>query len=245
MEDTQPYYIFGPQRPGPWVITVDHASNRVPDWVNGGDLGLPAEDMARHIAFDIGALGVAQKLGESLNSPVIASNFSRLVIDPNRGLDDPTLLMKVYDGTIIPANHPMCDTDRNRRIKDLYLPYHDALETLMGSRDNPALLAIHSFTPQLTGRPKRPWEVGILFASDQRLSTSLLDELSREKMCVGANEPYNGHLPGDSVDQHALRKGHLNALIEVRNDLIETEQGQADWANRLGPALTNSLENHV
>ena len=99
-----PFEVFGADRPARWLITVDHASNAVPPEVNGGDLGIGADNMERHIAYDIGARGTSLRLGELLDAPVICSNFSRLVIDPNRGEDDPTLVMQLYDGTIIPAN---------------------------------------------------------------------------------------------------------------------------------------------
>ncbi len=242
MNETTPFSLHGAGRPGPWVITVDHATNYVPGWVANGDLGLPASDMNRHIAFDIGALGLALELGTLLDSPVVASNFSRLVIDPNRGQDDPTLVMKLYDGTIIPANHPLDAQAHQRRIDELYTPYHQQLARLMAERESPTLLAIHSFTPQLQNRPARPWQVGILFAEDTRLSHPLIEHLQGDgDLTVGVNEPYVGKLPGDSVDKHALQHGHLNALVEVRNDLIETPDTQAAWAKRLAPALTAAL----
>ncbi|MEM6308097.1 MAG: N-formylglutamate amidohydrolase [Pseudomonadota bacterium] len=236
------FFVTGANRSGPWVITVDHARNFVPAWVNGGDLGVGPQDMDRHIAYDIGAEGVALALGELLDSPVICSNFSRLVIDPNRGLDDPTLVMQLYDGSIIPANRNIDATGVQARVDHLYQPYHDALARLMHSRAAPAILAMHSFTPQLAGRPKRPWEVGILFADDQRLSVPLIASLQQDAdLTVGVNEPYVGHLPGDSVDRHALCRGHLNALIELRNDLIADKSAQQHWAGRLAPHLTRSL----
>jgi hypothetical protein len=98
------YQIIGESRPGRWLVTCDHASNRVPDWVGAGSLGIAPEDMARHIAWDVGAAGLTRALAEALDSPAILSDFSRLVIDPNRGEDDPTLVMRLYDGTIIPTN---------------------------------------------------------------------------------------------------------------------------------------------
>ena len=103
MTRIMPFIVTGIDREGPWLITCDHARNHVPVEINGGDLGLPANEMHRHIAFDIGAEGLSLAIGSLLNAPVLCSNFSRLVIDPNRGEDDPTLLMKVYDGTVIPA----------------------------------------------------------------------------------------------------------------------------------------------
>lgn len=221
-----------------WVITCDHASNRVPGFVSGGDLGLPQADMDRHIAYDVGALGVTRALAAALGAAAIASRFSRLVIDPNRGLDDPTLIMKLYDGTIIPANHPMGDAQRAERIEKLYQPYHNALAELIARPSDPIMIAIHSFTPRLQGRSPRPWHVGLLSADDRRLSEPLLARLASEPdLCVGDNEPYAGHLPGDSVDQHALRPGRKNVLIELRSDLIETPEDQVQWGARLAAML--------
>ena len=232
------YEIDGEDRSGRWLITCDHASNHVPDWVNGGDLGLPAVDMARHIAFDPGAAGVTRRLAEKLGSPAILSKFSRLVIDPNRGEDDPTLLMKLYDGTIIPANrHATVDERLNR----LHRPYHAAYRQLAARRDDTVICAIHSFTPQLRGRAPRPWEVGVLSADDRRLADPFLAACSAEGWCVGDNEPYTGHLPGDAVDQHALQHGRPNVLIELRNDLIADAAGQTLWADRLAPILGKVL----
>lgn len=230
-----PYFIDGADRTGAWVVTCDHAANTVPDFVGGGTLGLPDSDMSRHIAYDIGAAGVARALGKALNSPVILSNFSRLVIDPNRGLDDPTLVMRLYDGSIIPSNRAADDVPT--RIDRCYTPYHDALAQL-AARPNAALLSVHSFTPQLSGRAPRPWHVGVLSAADRRLADPLLKRLAAEEtLCIGDNEPYSGHLPGDAVDRHALQHGRPNVLIEIRNDLITTTQDQYAWAERLAPML--------
>jgi predicted N-formylglutamate amidohydrolase len=229
---------------GAWVVTCDHASNAVPPWVAGGDLGLPASDMARHIAYDVGAAGLSRALARRLGAPAILSRFSRLVIDANRGEDDPTLLMKLYDGSVIPANRHAGPEERERRLRDLHRPYHDALERLLLAREGAAILAIHSFTPQLRGRPPRPWHVGVLHSHvDGRLARPLLRRLGAEAdLCVGDNEPYGGHLPGDSIDRHALVPGRLNILIEVRNDLIGTPAEQEAWADRLAPILSAALQ---
>lgn len=125
-----PFFIHGETRPGRWLITCDHATNLVPPQVGNGSLGLPREDMERHIAYDVGAYGVAQELGVLLDAPVIASNFSRLVIDPNRGEDDPTLLMKLYDGSVIPENRHAGADEIERRLTLFYRPYHAELARL-------------------------------------------------------------------------------------------------------------------
>ncbi len=222
-----PFEIIGENRPGRWLVTCDHASNRVPHDVNGGTLGLPPEDMARHIAYDVGAAGLTRALAARLNSPAILSDFSRLVIDPNRGEDDPTLVMQLYDGTIIPANRHVSAAEVERRLNTLYRPYHAAYAALAARRPDTVIVAVHSFTPCLKGRPPRPWQVGILYSHlDDRLSKPLIAALATDPtLCVGDNEPYAGHLPGDAIDRHALQTGRLNTLIEVRNDLIMDEAG--------------------
>jgi len=224
-------------------VTCDHASNRVPDWVGGGDLGIAAADMARHIAWDVGAWGLAQELGRLLDSPVIGSCFSRLVIDANRGEEDPTLVMKLYDGTIIPANRHVGAAEVEERLARLYRPYHAAYAGLAARRADTVVLAVHSFTPCLKGRAPRPWHVGVLHSHlDDRLSRALITRLRQEAdLCIGDNEPYAGHLPGDAIDRHALWPGRLNTLIELRNDLIGDAAAQAAWAARLAPVLQGVL----
>lgn len=237
-----PFRIHGNTRPGRWLVTCDHATNHVPAWVAGGDLGIAAADMARHIAFDPGAAGLACALADRLDSPAILSGFSRLVIDPNRGEDDPTLIMRLYDGTIIPANRSLDTAARLQRLDRLYRPYHDALARHAARHPDTVIVAIHSFTPCLRGRPPRPWHVGILSAADRRLSAPLLDLLQASPdICTGDNEPYSGHLPGDSIDRHALAPGRQNTLVELRNDLIATTAQQQAWADRLAPLLRIAL----
>jgi predicted N-formylglutamate amidohydrolase len=235
------FEILGAERTGRWLITCDHASNQVPDSV-GGTLGLSEGEMGRHIAWDIGAAGVTRHLSRLLDSPAILSRFSRLVIDPNRGEDDPTLVMKLYDGTIVPGNRHVDDAETARRLDLFHRPYHGALAALAARRPDTVICAVHSFTPRLLGRDPRPWHVGILSADDRRLADPLLARLNAERdLCVGDNEPYTGHLPGDAVDRHALRTGRPNALIELRHDLIATEDGQRAWAERLAPILDAAL----
>ncbi len=240
-----PFSIIGSKRRSRWLITVDHASNFVPEDISGGDLGLDPADMSRHIAYDVGARGTSLRLGELLDAPVICANWSRLCIDPNRGADDPTLVMKLYDGTIIPGNRDVDDAEIERRKSAHYQPYHDALEGLAAERDNVVVIAMHSFSPKLKGRAPRPWEIGVLHApQEDRFGKALIAELEQETdLTVGDNEPYNGWLPGDSIDQHALQPGRLNALIELRHDEIDTPETQKAWAERLAPILQNTLIN--
>ncbi|MFG5381543.1 N-formylglutamate amidohydrolase [Yoonia sp. R2-816] len=235
------FEIIGADRPGRWLVACDHATNHVPDWVHGGDLGLSPADMDRHIAYDIGAAGVTRHLATLLDSPAILSRFSRLVVDPNRGEDDPTIMMRLYDGTIIPGNRHADEAERAERIRRLYHPYHAAYADLAAHMQNPVICAVHSFTPRLQGRHPRPWEVGILYADDDRLAQPFLAACRAQGWCVGDNEPYAGHLPGDAVDRHALQHGRPNVLIELRHDLIADTAGQTLWAERLAPILSDVL----
>lgn len=240
--DPAAFATEGEDRPSRWLVTCDHATNRVPGWVNGGELGIAAADMARHIAFDVGARGLASALAARLGAPMIASDFSRLVIDPNRGEDDPTLLMRLYDGTVIPANRHADAAERERRLERLYRPYHRELARLAAAHPARAICAIHSFTPQLRGRPPRPWLVGILSSHrDERLGPAMVRACRAQGWVTGDNQPYSGHLQGDSIDTHALAHGRPNLLIEVRNDLIRTPEGQQEWAGHLAPVLERVL----
>lgn len=239
---TAPFLIIGADRTGRWLVTCDHASNHVPADVNGGSLGIAPADMARHIAWDVGAAGVSRALAERLDAPAILSTFSRLVIDPNRGEDDPTLLMKLYDGTIIPANRHADGAEVERRLNAWHRPYHAALAGLAARRADTAICAIHSFTPCLKGRAPRPWEVAVLYSwKDTRLALPLIAALRAAGYVTGDNQPYNGHLDGDAIDRHALGPGRPNVLIEVRNDLIADAAGQVLWASRLAPILETVL----
>lgn len=240
--DADAYGAEGEERSSRWLVTCDHATNRVPHWVNGGDLGIAPQDMARHIAYDVGALGLARDLAARLDAPAVWSDFSRLVIDPNRGEDDPTLLMRLYDGTVIPANRNADAAERQRRLERLHRCYHAALARMAAAHPRRAICAIHSFTPQLRGRPPRPWAVGILYSHrDARLGPALVAACRAQGWVTGDNQPYDGHLDGDSIDRHALAHGRPNVLIEVRNDLIADAGAQAAWAARLAPVLERVL----
>jgi predicted N-formylglutamate amidohydrolase len=235
------------------ILLCDHASNAVPHEVAGGDLGLPPSDMARHIAYDVGARGLTLELARLLNAPAVLSTFSRLVIDPNRGEDDPTLVMQLYDGSVIPANRRADMADISARLTAWHRPYHGAVRATIrtaqakmadaGTRTpRPALISIHSYTPQLRGRPIRPWHAGVLWDSDARLAGPMIDLLRAEPdLVIGDNEPYAGHLAGDTMWTHGTRNGLPHALLELRNDLIETEDQQKGWAARLAPIMRASL----
>ncbi len=248
MPETPAYTIFNPDTGASILIICDHATNAVPDCVNGGTLGITPQDMGRHIAFDIGAKAVSQYLAKALNATMLSSNFSRLVIDPNRGEDDPTLLMKIYDGTIIPGNRHADKAERERRLNKFHRPYHRQvsrqINAILERGQIPAIISIHSYTPKLRNRPERPWHIGILWDQDARMPVPLMEKLrANPDICVGDNEPYSGELRGDTMYFHAAKQNLPHVLIELRHDLIDTEQGQKHWAEILAEPLREIVEN--
>jgi predicted N-formylglutamate amidohydrolase len=239
------FEIINADAPPRLVFVCDHASNALPE--SYGTLGLSADLFGRHIAYDIGAADVTRAFAGAFNAPAILGKFSRLLIDLNRGADDPTLVMKLSDGAIVPGNATADANEIRDRIARFYRPYHDAIEAQIARAraENiaPVIVSIHSFTPEWKGR-KRPWQVGVLWdPKDGRLALPLLEELRRERdLVVGDNEPYSGELEGDCMSQHALAHGLAHVLIEIRQDLIADRAGATAWSNRLVPILRASLK---
>ena len=218
------------------ILICDHASNKLPHGY--GTLGLPAAQLERHIAYDIGVEPIVRAMSARLGAPAVMTRFSRLLIDPNRGRDDPTLIMRLSDGAVIPGNRKLDAAEREKRLGLYYDPYHRAIDSVIDAclavRAAPALLSIHSFTEswkQFT----RPWHIGILWdGTDSRIAAPLLEALYAEGgLIVGDNEPYAGQLEGDCLWQHGAQRGLANAIVEVRQDLIRDAAGQNAWTERL------------
>jgi predicted N-formylglutamate amidohydrolase len=225
------------------IILCDHACNAFPDGY--GTLGLPAAQLKRHIAYDIGAEAITERLSKSLGAPALLTRFSRLLIDPNRGDDDPTLIMRLSDGAVIPGNRHLDDDERAKRIDLYWRPYHQAvdrvIEQCLASGTPPAILSIHSFTDNWKGVP-RPWHVGILWDKDPRLAKPLLDGFATGgDLIVGDNEPYKGCLRGDTMWQHATERGLAHAIIEYRQDLVADTAGQRAWADRTREIMLRAM----
>jgi predicted N-formylglutamate amidohydrolase len=217
------------------LILCDHADNRIPQAL--GTLGLRPEDLHRHIAYDLGAEGVASGLAESLGAPAVLSRFSRLLIDPNRGLDDPTLIMQLSDGLVVPGNVDLSAAETENRIERFYRPYHEAIdraiEAGIAAGKPPVLLSVHSFTQAWKGM-HRPWAAAVLWDRDPRFPLPLLEGLRTiPDVEVGDNVPYSGQLKGDTLYRHATMRGLAHALVEVRQDLIFAAEGQWQWAHHL------------
>ena len=221
------------------LILCDHAGRDIP--AAYGNLGLPASVFERHIAYDIGAAGITRTLAAELSAPALLATFSRLFIDANRGPDDPTLVMRLSDGAIVPANARVDDAEVVRRKSVCWQPYQDAITAQIDdacAQDRPpVIVSIHTFTHAWKGVP-RPWHVGVLWDRDDRLARPLLDALAAEgDLIVGDNEPYDGALAGDTMYRHGTSRGLAHALIEVRQDLVADEAGQRAWGLRLARLL--------
>ena len=221
------------------LVLCDHASNAIPEAF--GTLGLAPGQLERHIAYDIGAAWVSRRLAERLGCPALLSTFSRLLIDPNRGLDDPTLVMQISDGAIIPGNARIGQAAIDERIAAFYAPYDagiaSAIDTARAAGLPPAVISVHSFTPAWRGQ-LRPWHIGLLWDKDDRLVAPLFAALRAEPdLVVGDNEPYAGWLRGDTIDRHATCHGLPSVLIELRQDLIDTQARAEAWADRLATMM--------
>lgn len=241
---TEAYEILPGRADAGVLVICDHAQNMLP--AEYGTLGLPPEQLERHIAYDIGAYGIASRVARTLGAPAISTRFSRLLIDPNRGLDDPTLVMRLSDRAVIPGNRNVDAAERDRRVERFYEPYHVALdeliETCVAAGVPPVLLSVHSFTDVWKGA-RRPWHAAILWDRDYRFAVPLLQALRAEEgLVVGENEPYDGKLAGDCMWQHGTRRGLAHTIVEIRQDLIRDDAGQAEWAARIASAVKGILE---
>jgi len=228
------------------LIVCDHASNAIPPEL--GTLGLEREALDRHIAYDIGAAETARALAALMGAPALLSTFSRLIIDPNRGLDDPTLIMRYSDGAILPGNAYIDAAEIARRGASYWAPYRQeiaaAIDAMTAAGEPPALISIHSFTPVWRG-VLRPWKIGVLWDRDGRIAKPLIEALLAEPDLregeVGDNEPYGGGLPGDTIDAIATSRGLANALIEIRQDLIAEGTDALAWAERIARLMAPIL----
>lgn len=228
-------FIFLPGNDaGGLLIIADHASNRVPPPY--GDLGLPPAEFQRHIAYDIGTEWLVHRLAAFTGAPGLLTRFSRLLIDANRGEDDPTLVMRLSDGAIVPGNAGVDAAERQRRIERFHRPYHQAIarqiDRMIATGLAPVILSIHSFTPAWKG-VARPWDMAILWDSDDRMVLPALDAFRARGLVVGDNQPYDGALRNDTLYHHGTARGLAHLLIEVRQDHIADEAGANHWAQTI------------
>lgn len=224
----------------PFFLTCDHAGALVPRRLES--LGVSAQDLQRHIAWDIGAAAVATRLAARLDAFLILQNWSRLVIDCNRPPGSVQSMVPLSETTRIPGNESVSPDDAQAREREIFRPYHDRICTELDRRQaqgQPAILiAVHSFTPCFHGR-QRPWHVGLLYNRDRRLANALLPLLRvGEDLVVGDNEPYSVSDTTDyTIPVYGEQRGLLHVGIEIRQDLIADEAGQNQWSERLAQAL--------
>lgn len=240
-DEPAPFEIFNAQGSSNLVLVCDHASNRVPACLE--KLGLTDTQLADHIGWDPGAREVARLLAKNLDAPLIASKYSRLVIDCNRPLASSELIPEQSAGVSIPGNQHLSEQERTQRIETLFLPYHHAINNLLNERSYKNLnrplvfLSIHSFTPFLFNQ-QRPWHIGVSHKSDSRFAQQLHDALAQASdINVGFNQPYPIDDAFDySIPTHGEARGLPSAMIEIRQDGLTNQAEIENWAERITKA---------
>jgi predicted N-formylglutamate amidohydrolase len=242
-DDPPPYEIINPDGTAPIVLVCDHASRALPAAV--GRLGLPAEALERHIAYDIGAGDLTRMLAGRLDAPAVLAGYSRLLIDVNRQSGDPQSILSESDGTPIPGNARLSEAGQEARMRLFHRPYHEAVDTVFAHLrrrgPEPLLFSVHTFTPSFGGRD-RLWDIGVLWNRDPRMAVPLLDLLRKhDNLRVGDNEPYSGKEIAYTLNLHAASAGLPNAAVEIRQDHCETEGELRRWTQILGECLERIL----
>ncbi|WJR77467.1 N-formylglutamate amidohydrolase [Bradyrhizobium sp. NP1] len=239
-DEVSPVQEFNASGPSPFLFTCDHYGRLIPRVL--GHLGLPEEELGRHIAFDIGIAGVAEALSQALGAHLIAQRYSRLVIDCNRPPQMASSIPLISEATTVPGNEGLTAETAEMRRRAIFDPYHRRIDEIIDQRiaaGRPTvLMALHSFTPVYAGIV-RPWHIGTLYHRDKRLPPLLLTRLRAEPdLVVGDNEPYAVSDETDyTIPVHGEARGLINSGIEIRQDLIADQSGQQQWAERLACVL--------
>jgi len=239
-QDPFPFRVLNAQSRAPALIVGDHAGRAVPTGLNA--LGLTPDVFDLHVAWDIGSSQVATVVAERLEAAAVLASYSRLVVDPNRRLEDPTAFAERSDGIAIPGNADLSEEQRAQRARAIYWPYHDAItQHLAAARARgiaPAVISIHSCTPVLD-KVVRPWHFGVMWNRDARIAQPLIAHLRAiPGLCIGDNQPYSGrHAQSFTLNHHAESAGLPHVGIEVRQDLVMDEAG----ARRCGELLASAL----
>jgi len=244
MKWTGPFEIVNAAGRAPLVIACDHASNAVPPEIV--HFGVSAADMQRHIAWDIGAAPIARMLAGAFDAPAILCGTSRLVIDCNRQLRDPTLIPATSDGTVVPGNESLSPEQRAQRISAYFDTYHQACRQIIDARcadgRRPLFLAVHSMTDRMKGK-LRPWEIALSSNENRRATDPALAVLRKlDGVVIGDNEPYDMNIDEDySTPEHALSRGLDYLQVEFRQDVVATPQGQKRFAELFIPAVAAAI----
>ena len=247
-KDPAPFSIFNADSSSNLLFTSDHNGSAIPTKLK--NLGVPLNELRRHVAYDIGIDAVAHALSARFNATLIVANYSRLVIDCNRHPGSAGSIPSVSDNTVVPGNKNLSDDDIKSREDEIFDAYHSSvgnrISIMRSENKNPILISLHSFTPVIGGQ-FRPWEIGILFKDDERLSAPLINKLREQKdLNIGDNKPYSGSEPaGYTVDHHVEPLNLPSVAAEFRQDLIEFESGAVRWANTFGDALGHVLATEI
>ena len=221
------------------LFIADHASNSIPSTLK--NLGLKKNLLNSHIAYDLGVKELCISLSNLFNSKYIIGEYSRLIIDLNRGIKDPTLIPEIVDGKIIERNLNLSIYDKKKRISELYNRYHYKIKKTIHQNSITVLISLHSFNP-IFKKKKRNIHFGILSNQDRRLSDYIITEMKRRKLKVGDNEPYEGNLIGDTMYKHGLKNNLNHTLIEVRNDLLSSPTKIHKVSALLKKVINNSID---
>ncbi len=240
-KDPAPVELIGVSAPGPGILICEHGGRHVPCKLD--NLGLAASTMDEHIAYDIGAEATARLIANRLSVPLLIQRYSRLVIDCNRPPTAVDSMPALIHGTTVPGNRDLSDVDKQQRVDEIFTPYNNALTALIESIECRWAISIHSFTAKLNGK-QRPWEIGFLYRQDNKTSTKLASYLQSHysDLNIGLNQPYTIDDASDwFVPQHGERLGIQHSLIEIRNDQIQTHEGQLHWAGLIAEAIEQTM----
>jgi predicted N-formylglutamate amidohydrolase len=239
--DVAPVHETNAAGASPFLFTCDHYGRLLPQKL--GDLGLPESELVRHIAWDIGIAGVAERMATLCDAHVVAQRYSRLVIDCNRPPDVASSIPRLSEATTIRGNEALAADQAALRRREIFDPYHQRIDAIIDQRLHQkrptVLVSLHSFTPVYAG-VARPWHIGTLYHRDTTLPPLLLRALRAEgDLVVGDNEPYAvSDITDYTIPVHGEARGLINTGIEIRQDLIADQAGQQQWAERLARILS-------
>ena len=236
--DPPPVTILSPDGEAPFVLVCEHASNYIPARYQA--LGLPAHELLRHIAWDLGAAELTRLLSERLGASAFLSGVSRLLIDVNRPVASPTSIPE-FSEIPIPGNKGVSEAERRLRIETWFDPFHMAVEgcldTRLRHRRPSAVIGVHSFTPVLAGAV-RSMHAGVLFGASASFGRAILADLRREeRLDIAENAPYRIDADDWTIPFHADRRNLAGVLLEVRNDGLQSRRETEAWADRISHAL--------
>jgi predicted N-formylglutamate amidohydrolase len=247
-KEPPPFRVLNPRGKGAGLVICDHSSNLVPRSLKG--LGIRKPELNRHIGWDIGTENIGRRISKILDMPAVLAGYSRLVIDLNRDPDHRECIIRESDHTQIPANAGLSRAARERRLKELYWPYHKQLgkqvDRLVKKGPPPLLLAVHSYTPEMGG-VRRHWHIAVLWNKQEKLAKKLIAEIRKNNpgILVGENEPYslkNERFKGSTIWRHAEERGLPYVFVEFRQDLVDTQEKAAQWTDLFLHALRPVME---